>query len=301
VTAARHRTAEAAHVYAVRGWPVLPCHSLHGATCSCGHADCASAAKHPRIAGGLRNATVDHQQIEQWWRRWPDANVAIRTGAQSGLVVLDIDPRHGGEDTLKQLQRAHGVLPPGRSVETGGGGLHLYFRHPGIAIRNDAGRRLGPGVDVRGDGGYVVAPPSGHASGDVYRLRNGSRALPDLPEWIRAQLQPTPAPRPSPLRTTAVADAWARAALNGELDRLASATEGTRNDTLNRVAYRLGQIIGAGLLPEEATRSALIDQAIAVGLGGREADATTDSGLSAGRRNPAGPREPDHDDLEVSA
>jgi hypothetical protein len=98
-----------------------------------------------------------------------------------------------------------------------------------------------------------------------------------------------------------VADAWARAALNGELDRLASATEGTRNDTLNRVAYRLGQIIGAGLLPEEATRSALIDQAIAVGLGGREADATTDSGLSAGRRYPAGPREPDHDDLEVSA
>lgn len=290
---------DAAHLYATRGWPVLPCHtSLHD-NCSCAEADCASPAKHPRIAGGLRNATVDHHQIERWWRRWPDANVALRTGAPSGLVVVDIDPRHGGDDTLARVQRDHGALPEGRRVATGGGGLHVYFRHPGGTIRNHAGR-LGPGVDLRGDGGYVLAPPSHHASGGTYELLPGPRCLPDLPDWIAEP--PTPPRDARPLSTVsrvAAHEAWADAALRGELQRLGQAVEGTRNDTLNRVAYRLGQIIGAGLLPEQATRDALIDRAIAIGLGEREALATTDSGLLAGERNPAGPRP--QPDIELSA
>jgi hypothetical protein len=291
---------DAAHLYATRGWPVLPCHTSHHGSCSCAAADCASPAKHPRIAGGLRSATVDHHQIEQWWRRWPDANVAIRTGAPSGLVVLDIDPRHGGDDTLARLEHDHGPLPAGRRVATGGGGLHLYLCHPGGTVRNHAGR-LGPGVDLRGDGGYILAPPSRHASGSTYTLLPGNRCLPDLPGWITDPPAPhRPARSASmPALQGAAHEAWADAALRGELQRLAHAVEGSRNDTLNRVAYRLGQIIGAGLLPEQPTRDALIDRAIAIGLGEREALITTNSGFTAGERNPAGPRP--QADIELSA
>jgi hypothetical protein len=98
---------------------------------------------------------------------WPDTGIAVRTGAESGLVVLDVDPQHGGDDTLAELLAAHGVLPITVECFTGGGGRHIYFRHPGGEVRNSAGK-VGPGLDIRGDGGYVVAPPSPHPSGRRY-------------------------------------------------------------------------------------------------------------------------------------
>src|SRR5207248_3906466 len=112
-------------------------------------------------------ATTNPAEASSWWRRWPEANVGVRTGAVSGLVVIDVDARHGGAASLGHLLRRFGALPPGPRVRTGGG-MHLYFRHPGESIANDVGRRLGPGIDVRGDGGYVIAPPSRHASGARY-------------------------------------------------------------------------------------------------------------------------------------
>ncbi|MEN3273440.1 MAG: putative primase/helicase, partial [Actinomycetota bacterium] len=161
------RPVDAAVIYARRGWEVFPCHSpaKGSGACTCAHVDCGSPAKHPRVKGGLNAATTDEDVIRRWWASWPSANVAIRTGAASGLVVVDIDPDHGGDRSLDALLSEHGPLPTGRTIRTGSGGRHLYFSHPGHSIPNDAGRRLGAGLDVRGDGGYVIAPPSVHASG----------------------------------------------------------------------------------------------------------------------------------------
>jgi hypothetical protein len=226
--------------------------------------------------------------IRRWWARWPRSNVAIRTGAQSGLVVVDIDPAHGGEKSVAELERVHGALPLGRAIRTGSGGRHLYFRHPGGIVRNDAGRVLGRGIDLRGDGGYVIAPPSRIAGGPYALLAHGG-LVPDLPEWILellAERERRPTPSTPPVRSSGP---WVRAALDGELGRVRAAVEGTRNDTLNRVAYRLGQIVGAGVLPEADVEHALVNEALAIGLGEREAIRTVRSGLTAGESRPRGP------------
>lgn len=291
------RPIDAASVYIRRGWPVFPCHQpVPGACgCSCGHLSCSSPGKHPRVSGGLNAATVDGVQITAWWSRWPRANIGLRTGAASGLVVIDVDPDHGGNDTMERLLAAHGALPPGRSVRTGSGGRHLYFRHPGGLVRNDAGRRLGPGVDIRGDGGYVIAPPSRHRSGRQYVVASHGGNIPELPEWLLEALQPpAPARRPSVEPVIEVrAAAWARAALDGELDRLDHAVEGTRNETLNRVAYRLGQIISAGRLQAGDVEPLLIQHGVATGLPEHEVLATIRSGLRAAGRSAAPTVDPD--------
>jgi hypothetical protein len=258
--------------------------------------DCGSPAKHPRVAGGVKTATTDLAQIESWWRKWPTANVAIRTGAASGLVVIDVDPDHDGEISLTNLVRECGQVPEGRVVSTGGGGRHLYFRHPGTPVRNDVGRRLGPGIDVRGDGGYVLAPPSRHVSGKRYVVAMLPTELPELPDWISQRLQPVVTTQERPIaQFHRVGDAtqWAKAALEGELQRLNDARPGRRNDTLNRVAFRLGQVIAGGQLDETDVAHLLVSGALAIGLGEREAVTTIQSGLNAGLEVPRGPRTPE--------
>lgn len=140
--------------------PIFPLHDLSGGVCSCGKADCGTrAGKHPRTEHGLKDATQDENTIREWWTRWPQANIGLLTGAVSGVIVLDIDPRHGGDKTIEALQKQFGDLPLTWSVKTGGGGWHLYFKHPGGRIGNSAGK-IGEGIDLRGDGGYIVFPPS---------------------------------------------------------------------------------------------------------------------------------------------
>jgi hypothetical protein len=156
---------EAALSYAKRGWFVLPLASVSDGECTCGHEDCGSPGKHPRTKNGLLDATTNEAQIRRWWSRWPEANVGIRTGAESGLVVLDIDQRGDGYGSLTKLQSIFGDLPRTPAVATGGGGMHFYFAHPGGKVES---RKIAPGVDVKGDGGYVVAVPSVHASGKRY-------------------------------------------------------------------------------------------------------------------------------------
>jgi hypothetical protein len=289
---------DAALIYAHRGWAVLPCHCPVGTSgrCSCGSAACASPGKHPRVATGLKAATTDDPQIHEWWQRWPRANVAIRTGALSDLVVVDIDPDHGGEASLQRLVSEQGALPEGRTVRTGSGGRHLYFHHPGDIVRNDAGRRLGPGLDVRGDGGYIIAPPSRHARGGSYRVEQHGGVVPEVPDWMLSLLNPPAPTRPSfPAAKIGNRTAWAQAALNGELDRLQGAREGTRNSTLNRVAYRLGQLVASGSLAEPEVEGLLIKGAFALGIDEAEAARTVRSGLQAGevRGHPTG-LEADH-------
>ena len=128
------------------------------------------------------------EEVDGWFRQWSDANIGIVTGAVSDLIVLDIDPAHGGSESLAQMEQRHGKLPPTPEVTTGGGGHHLYFRHPGGTVRNRAA--LAPGLDLRADGGYVVAPPSLHPSGRHYIWRTGFRpdqvALAPVPAWLTA-------------------------------------------------------------------------------------------------------------------
>jgi hypothetical protein len=157
--------------YATLGLWVLPLHSAPGGVCTCGAANCNSPGKHPRTSNGLTGASTDVMVISEWWRRWPTANIAVRTGPESGVAVLDVDPRHGGLVSLEKLKRKNGRLPNGPQTLTGSGGQHRWFRYPEGGIRNSTGV-LGKGLDVRGEAGYVVVPPSIHASGNVYKWKH---------------------------------------------------------------------------------------------------------------------------------
>ena len=189
---------DAAISYVDLGASVLPIYGVKDGHCACGRLDCDSPAKHPhgRLAPhGLKNATKDGNLICQWSGSGEAVNLGILTGPESGLVVLDVDPRHGAEESLKVL----GTLPETATVATGGGGKHLYFRWPaGAGIRNSAGK-LGPGLDIRGAGGYVVAPPSVHISGGVYRwLRDPRGGIAELPSHILAKLVDETASKAAP-------------------------------------------------------------------------------------------------------
>jgi hypothetical protein len=159
----------AALTYAARGWRVFPCHTVHDGRCSCGQADCKDQGKHPRTPHGLHDATTDATTIRAWWTRWPDANIAIRTGGESGLVVVDMDkkPHADGEDSLRDLEQRYGPLPETAMQITGGGGSQRLFTHPGGKVANNHGG-LAPAVDIKGDGGYAIVPPSRHLSGRTY-------------------------------------------------------------------------------------------------------------------------------------
>ncbi|MCR9272545.1 MULTISPECIES: bifunctional DNA primase/polymerase [Mameliella] len=155
--------------YAQRGWAVFPVHGIVDGRCTCGSDDCKSPGKHPVFPGGFKNATTDGETIRDWWSQVPDANVAIATGEASGIFVLDVDigADKSGERSLAELEERIGRLPAEAVVRTGSGGLHFYFAMPSAPIRSSASR-LGLNLDVRGTGGYVVAPPSKHISGNNY-------------------------------------------------------------------------------------------------------------------------------------
>lgn len=171
-------TLDWALTYARRGWQVIPLHSIENGHCSCSRKDkCESPGKHPRTINGLSDGSTEETTIRAWWQRFPTSNIGIVTGAVSGIIVLDIDPRHYGDDALQELEERNGPLPRTVEVVTGSGGRHIYFRHPGIRIPCSSGQ-IGEGIDVRGDGGYVVAPPSLHISGREYAWEGSSE-----PEW----------------------------------------------------------------------------------------------------------------------
>jgi putative DNA primase/helicase len=155
--------------------------------------------------------------IRRWWATWPDANVGIVTGAASGIVALDVDPRNGGDEALDALVRRYGRLPITATVITGGGGRHVLLAHPGRRVPSTP-NALGRGVDVRGDGGQVVAPPSRHRSDReyVWHPEYGLDAvgIAPMPDWLMERLagaqrrgvQPSPAERPARFRWRSVLD-----------------------------------------------------------------------------------------------
>jgi len=179
-------------VYSLCDWAVLPIHSLAQKGCTCGNPKCKSIAKHPMTEHGLKDATKDYKLIIELWDNKPYANVGIATGRISNLVVLDIDPRHNGDESLKRLEDEYGSLPDTLRVKTGGGGYHFYFSYPKNVkkISNITNLQGYEGIDVKGDNGYIIAPPSIHASGKEYTWENLSGEYPDdmdlapLPEWL---------------------------------------------------------------------------------------------------------------------
>jgi len=182
---------EAALEYAERQVPVFPVWWVRAGDCACGKPTCRHAGKHPigdAAPNGFKNATTNPVTIEQWWTRWPRAHIGTPT---SWCAVLDVDPRKGGDTTLAQLEAEHGVLPETAEVLTGGGGRHVYFE-PVAGLRLSAGM-LGPGLDLRAEGGYVLLPPSGHVTGGVY-VEEVLHPLFDtplapMPTWLLARAQ----------------------------------------------------------------------------------------------------------------
>ncbi len=198
----------AALALADRGWHVFP---LNGKT--------------PRCKNGLHDATTDRAAIERWWRLWPNADIGVRTGPESGLLVVDVDPKHGGDDTYAELEREHGSIPDTVVCLTGGDGWHTYFRYPASeTVRNSAGR-VGQGLDVRGDGGYVVVPPSRHASGRAYAWSVDGHPddvpLADPPNWLLKRLREPPASANGNGAAPPVADVVPEGKRNPELASLA--------------------------------------------------------------------------------
>jgi Bifunctional DNA primase/polymerase, N-terminal/AAA domain len=173
-----------ARFYASRGWPVLPLHTVNGGACSCGDPNCISPGKHPRSAHGVKDASVDLQQIRRSWEQWPEADIGLATGAISGIVAFDIDSKNGGEASYAQLQQeAPDAFADLLKVRIGSEGTQLWFQHPGGHLTSRSNIR--PGIDFRGDEGYVVAPPSRHASGGRYRFASNSGLLPPpLPQAL---------------------------------------------------------------------------------------------------------------------
>lgn len=211
---------KAALEYTRRGWSVLPLKAQ---------------GKRPLVGWEeFQRRRADEAEVRLWFESFPRANVGIVTGAISGLVVLDIDPGHGGDDSLAELEKAHDVLPNSIEVLTGGGGRHVYFRHPGAIVRNQAG--LAPGIDLRGDGGYVVAPPSIHPSGREYRFEVSHHPdetpLAEIPAWLLGLTHPEGRGHPF---------AYWRSLVREGVD------EGTRNNTLASLA---GHMLWHGLDPQ---------------------------------------------------
>jgi hypothetical protein len=184
----------------------------------------------------LQHERPSEDDVADWFRRWPDANIGIVTGEISNLIVLDVDPKHGGDATLERLERRFGAHSATMEAVTGGGGRHLYFAHPGGLTRNRAG--LAQGIDLRGDGGYIVAPPSIHPSGRSYVWTSGHApdeiTLAPLPRWI---ITPIRGPRIG--RSLAE---WRRLVREGVV-------EGQRNST---IASLTGHLLWHGVDPDVA-------------------------------------------------
>jgi hypothetical protein len=297
---ADQRLGDAALAYAARGFRVLPLHhpvqtrrrnEPGGVGCSCGDPGCGAVGKHPRTRNGLHDATTDPARLARWWRRWSQANIGLATGELAD--VLDVDGP-GARAALRRWAAQHQLRLDGPLVRTGSG-RHHYLAASG------SGNRAGllEGVDWRGRGGYVVAPPSQHLNGRRYRwLRPLTLDLPDTPWPLRNLLAPTREQRPDPVppfREPATGHPYGRAALERELAAVAAAPKGRRNHTLYQAGIRLYSLVAGGILDHGVVHAGLLDAAEASRLLTDEPAQTHRTLASAERTGLAHPRGvPDH-------
>ena len=270
--------------------------------------------------GGLYKATTDEPTIRGWWGRWPNAMIGLRMGKSSGLFAIDPDaPKEsGGVDgrvELAKLERRHGPLDT-LTTNTPGAGSHKFFNwRDDRYITNGEGNLKGLGINVRGEGGYVIVPPSVRADGRVYEFARSAQFIADAPEWLYNLILPkapatelfvvSPPLAPAEDRLTISERALANvvqlkpkarnertyldAALNRECDALAATREGGRNAALNIASMKLGQLVGPSRLSETEVRTRLFAAATANGLvdDGKQAVLDTiKSGLTKGMQQP---------------
>jgi hypothetical protein len=181
---AEHRTLHSAWAISEVGWQLYPVYAVDdGGVCTCSRGTtCTDPGKHPTTPHGFNDASPDPERIAEMFARWPGENVGLKTGSGSGTVIIDVDPRNGGMETLRRLQAEHGYLPPTRLHVTGGGGFHYVLGYP-EGVKELPSRTIGPGVEVKADGAGVVLPPSIHASGGRYEVLTDAPLAP-LPSWV---------------------------------------------------------------------------------------------------------------------
>jgi len=250
--------------------------------------------KQPATPNGFKDATTDPEQVTRWWTTNPSHLVAIPT---AGLVVVDLDDRPPAPCTWAWWQTLceqhdwpwHDDL----LVFTPGNGVHVYFEQPpGLEIRNSASK-LASGVDIRGEGGYVIAPGSRLPDGRTYELANSPETIHQAPPWLLEMISDATAP---PVRqfttvatTTEHGTSYGVRALEGELGRLALAVDGTRNDTLHTAAVRAGQLAAGGQIDAHHAHDQLYAVALRIGLTPSESEATIESGMTYGAGQPRSP------------
>lgn len=269
---------EAAQKWARRGYPVFPCDQK---------------TKAPLTGNGFKDASTNLDQVSRWWKAHPLAMIGLPTGKVSGLWAVDLDGVAGIEN-FAALCEQHGYTPATATQHTPGGGKHHLFIMPeGESVPNSASK-LAPSVDVRGDGGYIIVTPSKRADGKPYAWEAKSPPPAPAPEWLvelarTPKRQPhTPTPPPSQTRQEGNT-AYANAALEEECAAVANAPSGERNDTLNRAAFALGQLVASGLLDESEVFAELERAADACGLtqeGPAAVVKTIRSGLDKGKQQP---------------
>lgn len=264
--------------------------------------------KEPATAHGFQDASADPGMVyEMWDAAGTSCNIGLATGAASGVWVLDVDakapvvregepPGMTGLAALALLEERHGALPETRTVTTSGGGRHVYFRIPeGRTIRNRGRIRLDgvrTGLDVRGEGGYVVLPPSVHPNGTVYQW-GPSRELADAPAWLLDLVDP-PAPVRAPVAPLppGMADGLSRfgeKALASACERIATAPAGDRHEAIFRESAAIGELVGGGVIARGTAEAALCAAGEATGKSAREVARTVKQALDKGEQSPRRP------------
>jgi Bifunctional DNA primase/polymerase, N-terminal len=271
-----------------------------GSGCSCRDPGCGQPAKHPLgslVRHGVNDATCKRARVLAWWARHPQANIGLATGHR--FDVLDVDGPEGAQ-TIRELATTQGFQSSGPLVRTGGGGWHFYLAPTGLGNIHPAELAH---VDWRGRGGYVVAPPSRHASGHPYQWLPGrdlETLLAEIPAPLRARLEHR-APQRSvgsvELAATGAdpGDRYARAALAEELARVATAPVGHRNRQLWESTRNLYNLVATGALNHREVDHALLAAAERCGLlqeEPRQTHRTLASGRQVGLAHPGRPAQP---------
>jgi Bifunctional DNA primase/polymerase, N-terminal/AAA domain len=282
--------------YARHGWHVFPCDPTD---------------KRPLVPTGFYAATTAEDQLRKWWLKFPNAMIGVRMGTTSGVWAVDPDAsKDGSPDGVAnwtKIAAKFGGIPTTHTHNTPNGGQHLLFKwHDDQHVTNKEGDLSGLGINVRGEGGYIVVPPSVMADGRAYAIAQPLDFFhfAEAPPWLYDKILPMPPAVPQAQQTPSISQqavatvrppggthvAYADAALRGEYDAVALAPPRSRNNQLNTSTFKLGTLVGAGVLDEHTVEKAMIEAAAACGLvaddGRRKCLATIRSGLSAGIRSP---------------
>jgi hypothetical protein len=246
--------------YAKLGCFVFPCH----------------LDKTPMTPHGFKDATNDRAIVRAWWTEHPQASIGIACGASGWLVLdIDIDEDTDGFESFDVLREKEIVTHDDLdtfTTRTGGGGMQIVWLQPeGVKIGNSAGK-LGKGLDTRGEGGYIIAPPSGHPSGNLYQIEINSKPRPAPARLVelltvRETLPSGPVTLPkNPSRT-----------LQRSYERVANATQGTRNETLNKASFYLFGLVKEQQLAHDDVKETMRAAGLRAGLAENEVQATLTS------------------------